>query len=78
MIKKIEYYKNLLRLTSRVIDILVLIVELYLLQKEIELLVSSGFNSLILLDIKIEQVEQEQARAGSIVAAGGARYQRKT
>ncbi len=40
LIKKIERYKNVLRLISRVIDILVLIVELYLVQKEIEYLVS--------------------------------------
>ncbi len=40
LIEKIERYKNVLRLISRVIDILVLIVELYLVQKEIEYLVS--------------------------------------
>ena len=40
IIEKLERIKNILRLLSRVIDILVLIVELYYIQKEIDHLVS--------------------------------------
>ena len=43
IIEKLEHIKNILRLLSRIIDILVLIVELYYIQKEIDHLVSFFF-----------------------------------
>ena len=72
LIERIERYKNILRLLSRVIDILVFIVELYYIQKEIDHLVSTHVLFTVLVN-EIKPDFKEQTGTGFCLTTEGTR-----
>ena len=72
LIERIERYKNILRLLSRVIDILVFIVELYYIQKEIDHLVSTHVLFIFLVN-EIKPDFKEQTGTGFCLTTEGTR-----